>query len=250
MFEIPLIRFDDRKWLEKLQEGQLFMRPSIYYQLMEDDGDVRSDPYDGSIPFADNRRIMKRLSGKETIRERIVMFNRYVKCFYRCTKENLIYGKGIVKIRFSDSAIKAIQGFDTDSALVILSPSTLIKQISERTEDAIWYGDVQYLEEDGYTKALHSLYKNPSYIDKIPFYKPAKYSKQQEYRICVKHPFDEIDEKKLWLDISKDTVNNLSYSMDIGPIKESCILSVQNLVQNGILYDSKKDHYYLVDESK
>ena len=91
MFEYPLIRFDNRKWLEKLQEGQLYMRPSIFYQQLEDDGEVRSDPYDGSIPLADEKRIMERISGKDTFRERIVLFNRYVKCFYHCSKENLIY---------------------------------------------------------------------------------------------------------------------------------------------------------------
>lgn len=250
MFEYPLIRFDNRKWLEKLQEGQLYMRPSIFYQQLEDDGEVRSDPYDGSIPLADEKRIMERISGKETFRERIVLFNRYVKCFYHCSKENLIYSNGIVKVAFSSSAVKTIQGFNTDSAMIIFSPSALIKQISERATDMIWHGNVQYLDEDGYAKALYSLNRDLSKTNMIPFYKSAKYSAQQEYRICVQHPFDKMDEKKPWLDISKDIVNSLSYTMDIGPIEGSCIVNVNNLLQNGILYDTKRDHYYLAEESK
>ena len=134
--------------------------------------------------------------------------------------------------------------------MIIFSPSALIKQISERATDVIWHGNVQYLDEDGYAKALYSLNRDLSKTNMIPFYKSAKYSAQQEYRICVQHPFDKMDEKKPWLDISKDIVNSLSYTMDIGPIEGSCIVSVKNLLQNGILYDTKRDHYYLAEESK
>lgn len=248
MFELPIIRFDDQKWLEELQKGQFYMRPSMYYQLIEDDGYVRNDPYDGSIPFPDNDKILKSISGKETVRERLLLSDRFIKCFYHCTEEDIIYGSNLLKITFSKTAIQVIKSFEKDSALVIFNPTVLRDQIAKSTEELTWCGDVQYLDEDGYRNALNSMLSNPSVSYKIPFFKPSKYSAQKEYRICVKHPFGIIDEGASCLDLSKDYIEGLSYTIDIGPIKSSCIISVNNLIRNGILYDIEKDHYYLAEE--
>ena len=98
MFELPIIRFDDQKWLEELQKGQFYMRPSMYYQLMEEDGYVRNDPFDGSIPFPDNDKILKSISGKETVRERLLLFDMFIKCFYHCTEEDIIYDERPVPV--------------------------------------------------------------------------------------------------------------------------------------------------------
>ena len=83
MFKLPLIRVDSLEYLQKMQAGELFMRNSLYYQALEQDDSVRSDPFDGSLPIEGVVDIPFMKSKDSLIHEpRVMTGNTFIKCFY------------------------------------------------------------------------------------------------------------------------------------------------------------------------
>ncbi len=252
MFEFPLIRFDNRKWLEKLQEGEFFMRNSLYYQRLENDDKARSDHFDGSIPFPDKNGVMEKISGRRTENQRLMLFNRFVKCFLHCDKSMVQkIGESLWKIVFPEETKKEIRDFKVDSALVVFSPTTFIEQVKsacEANQERVWCDDVLYLNTADYQRKTKLLFENPQKVYEVPFCKDIRFMNQKEFRVCVQHPFAGIDRKKKFLDLPAEIAEE-SYSLNIGPIVDSCIISIDNLLKNGILYDPSISHYYISEEN-
>lgn len=252
MFEFPLIRFDDKIWLEKMQSGELYMRSSLYYQRIENDDVARGDPYDGSIPFPEMNRVAAAISGKTVNNGRLVLFDRFIKCFYHCTESDFShFGGNLWKLKLSEKAMDTMNGFKTNSAMLIFNPSAFIDQVlnmCSKEQKRAWYGDVQYVVEDDYSKLIRDIFSNPNECYKLPFYKNTRFSDQKEYRICVQHPFDGIDTESVWQDLPV-SIADLSYTLDIGPIEDACIVSIENLYKNGVLLDLQKEHYYVCEDS-
>lgn len=252
MFEFPIIRFDNRIWLEKMLDGELYMRNSLYYQRIENKDEARGDANDGSIPYAGIEGFLKFLSGREVRNGRIVMFDRFIKCFYHCTNTDFSYiGGNLWRLKLPETAMHKMNVFKTDSVMLIFSPSVFIEQVlnaCQREQKRAWYGDVQYVVEGEYSALLQNLLANPSESYKVPFYKNARFSDQQEFRICIQHPFDGVDRQTVWQDIPT-SVADLDYTLDIGPIKDACIVSIDNLYNNGILLNRQKEQYYVCEDS-
>lgn len=251
MFEFPLIRFDNRKWLEKLQEGDFYMRNCLYYQSLENDDEARNDPYDGSLPFADVNGVMKQLSGKETKNQRLMLLDLFVKCFYYCDEADFVsINESMRKLMFSEKTKRAIREFNVDSAMLIFSPTQFIKQIENvcsSMKEPIVYDKVDYLDEKGYQCKRERLIDQPDECVRFPFYKDSRFSDQKEFRICVKHPLIQADEQKPYLVLPK-TIGNTPYSLDIGHIDDTCIVSIENLLRNGVIWDYNSQHYYVCEE--
>ena len=253
MFEFPLIRFDDRQWLIKLQNGEFFMRNSLYYQKIEAEDLARSDPYDGSIPFPDTNSVMKEITGKETKNERIVLLNRFIKCFYHCTDADFTYiGGNIWKLQLSKEAMQEVSNFKVDSAMIIFNPSAFINQVLKEcniNSKRMWYGDVKYLDDKDYHQIIQTLEEEPSECYKIPFYKRMKFKNQKEFRFCIHHPFVHYDRESTWIDIPKEVVDK-SYSLQIGAIEDSCVMNINTLFHNGVLLDYQNEHYYVCEDEE
>lgn len=251
MFDYPLIRFDNRHWLELLQAGDFFMRTSLYYQRLEDVDLARRDPYDGSIPFPDKSGVIKKLTGKETENQRLMLLNRYVKCFYRCDETNFQYiGGSIWKVIFSDESIQEIKNFKVDSAMILFSPSQFVDQVKracDQKQERVWVGNVAYLSGEDMQRKREQLFENPEIRNEIPFIKRSQFANQKEFRICVQHPFTKIETDKGILDI-QESEKDEPYSVPIGKIEDTCIISIENLIKNGILFDSDTSHYYVSED--
>lgn len=253
MIEYPLIRFDNKEWLEKLQNGDFYMRNSLYYQRLEASDQARRDPFDGSIPFPDVSGVMKNLSGQETSNERLMLLDRFIKCFYHCTAEDFTYiGGNLWKLQLSEKTMRMAAEFNADSAMLILSPASFIEQVKNvcaKKQKKMWYGNVEYCNKAAYSTAVRSFFENPSQTYKVPFYKDQQFSSQKEFRICIQHPFVPRDDKRRWMELPA-SLARISYSLDVGSIEDTCIISLNNLFQHGILLDFQNEHYYVCEESE
>lgn len=249
MFEFPLIRFDDKPWLEKLQNGEFYMKNSFHYQKKEAEDLARSDPFDGSIPFPDVNGVMKAISGKEITNERLIVLDRFIKCFYHCTSTDFILTDGgLWKLKLHEDMVKE---FKSDSAMLIFAPSSLVKQIVKKCnqdQELVWWGDVQYFNYDDYPEIARTLLENPSEGYKVPFYKNSKFSRQKEFRICVSHPFEGMDDTAVYQEVPSSIIES-SHTITIEPMEDACIISVENLLKNGVLLDIRNEHYYVCEES-
>ena len=250
MFEYPLIRFDNKQWLELFQKGSFFARTFLYYQNLETDDVVRSDVYDGSIPFPDKNGVIEAITGRKTSNQKLVIMNRFIKSFFRCNESNFSFTpSGLLKLSFSKETKEEIRKFGTDSAMIIASPSELIKQVkfaADAKGERIWYGDVKYLNVQGYNEIIKSLFERSFDPNNIPFLKRIEFSLQQEYRICIERGFDSINDEMLWTEIDKGTVDQ-TYTIEVGPLKNTCIVSINNLIEHGLLIDTE-GHFYICEE--
>ena len=248
----PLIRFESRKWLDKLINGELFMRNSFYYQTLEESDSARSDTFDGSAPFADKNRIMESIIGQEVRNARLMVLDRYIKCFYHCTEDDFIQTEsGLWKLSLSGKAKDAANEFNADSVLLVFEPIEFIKQVEKvcaRNNESFSYGNVKYIDydEQGFTTVYDDIFRNNK-IYELPFYKDKKFSNQKEFRICIQHQYINADETTTVLYLPK-SIGDITYSINIGKIENACILSKENFLKNGVLLDVKNEHYYVCEE--
>lgn len=251
MFEYPLIRFDNKIWLEKLQNGEFYTRTSFYYQSIEENDLARSDPFDGSIPYPNKDEIMKKLTGKETRNGRIVLPDRFIKCFYCCDSEDFEeVNNRIIKLKLSKESMETIKEFNTDSAMIIFNPSEFINQIKKecyKMKKRLWYGHVKYCEETQYSELLLSFPMDDSEINKLPFYKSKKFAHQKEYRFSIEHSIGVKFGNKIWTEIPS-SINDLSFTLNIGSLENACIISVDNLLEKGLLFDKQNNHWFVCEE--
>ena len=252
MDSFPLIRFDKRNRNEQLINGELYMLSSLYYQHLDVVDKARSDPFDGSIPFPDKNKVIKSITGREITNHRLMLLDRFVKCFFCCDEADFqqIDDK-LWKTAFSEATEKEIRGFNVDSALIIFSPEKFIKQVTDSCalrHEQVSFGKVEYLTDEEYQHKTKELFENPQRSYKIPFYKNIRFSDQKEFRICVQHPFKALERDKAILDLP-ESIKGESYSLPIGAIEDACIVSIDNLLKNGILFDSSVSQYYVCEET-
>lgn len=82
VFALPIIRADDKVYLEGLQRGELFMRNALYYQA-DEEKDPRNDSYDSAVPVGDIFKIETNSEIGPIRNERLLGFGWYIKCFYQ-----------------------------------------------------------------------------------------------------------------------------------------------------------------------
>lgn len=251
MFEFPLIRFENKNWLENLQNGEFFMRTNLYYQIIEINDLARGDQFDGALPFPDECHVFESTTGNSVLNPRLVEPNIFIKCFYHCSLDDFIQVNNYLwKLSLSDNAKKEMQRFHSDSALLIFSPCKFIEQVNKAfcsKNEPVYYSDVTYLSDEQYSEITGSIILNPEKRKLLSFYKHERFSGQKEFRICVRHLLDSIIDCGQFLDIPQNAICQ-SYKWNIGKIEDSCIVSIANLFSNGILYDERNNQYYICEE--
>ena len=150
MFELPMIRFDEKVYLERLQRGEFFMRSSLYYQSLDGKDTARSDPFDGAIPSNTLIDFPFSESGVSDIyNPRIMMGHTFIKSFFYYDKTDCHKIQDeIYLLSMKTAAKKALAEFSASYALIILNPSQLVEQVSYTCKKhalKLWYSEVEYL---------------------------------------------------------------------------------------------------------
>lgn len=244
MFELPMIRVDDKEYLERLQKGEFFMRSSLYYQGLDDDDTARSDPFDGAIPATGNSSFHFSQLGISDVRNlRIMMGHTFIKCFFYYNKmECRKLQEGVYILYLTTGARKALSDFASSYALIILSPAQFVEQVSkacDREGVDLWYSDVEYrtTEELRQIKVdfmMGHYNKHPS------FYKRKDFQNQQEFRFCVRLPYKHISEVKTSNGIEYQLIDSKAkeetYTLKIGSLENiSCIMPVSEMLSYPVI---------------
>lgn len=249
MFELPMIRVDDKEYLERLQKGEFFMRSSLYYQGLDGKDTARSDPFDGAIPATGNNGFPFSQLGFSDIRNpRIMMGNTFIKCFFRYNKMNC--GKlqeGIYILCLTTDVRKALSDFASSYALIILSPAQFVEQVSKACEKeglALYCSDAEYrtpeeLQQIGADFIMGRSKRHPS------FYKRTSFQNQQEFRFCVRLPYKHISEVKTSNGIEYQLIDSKAkeetYTLKIGSLENiSCIMPVLEMLSYPVIVDTNK----------
>lgn len=197
VFALPIIRADDKAYLEELQRGELFMRNAIYYQA-DEEKDPRNDTYDSAMPVGDLFSV-KTVPKIGTVKnERLIDFGWYIKCFYQF-KPSDIHRKhdGSYCLRMSSESKKWFSELNKEH-VIILQTREFIRRFYaycnlsdlRHAADAVHYlDDVQYKEyKQAYICAMLNAFTNKDNNRKIilpTLCKRERFSAQQEVRICV-----------------------------------------------------------------
>ena len=247
MFELPMIRVDDKEYLERLQEGEFFMRSSLYYQTLDGKDTARSDPYDGAIPSGNPTGFLFSKLGISGIRNpRIMMGHTFVKCFF-------YYGKtdchqiqdGVYILSMTADARKALSAFTSSHVLLILNPSQLVEQVDQACKKQalkLWYSDAEYLTPEELAQREVEFITGQSTVHPV-FCKNKDFQSQQEFRFCVKMPYKHISESKFLNGIEYQMIDSEAkdetYTLDIGSIKNiSCILPMSEMLKYPVVVDT------------
>ena len=227
MFELPLLRVDEKKYLERLQEGEFFMRSSLYYQMMDEKDIARSDPFDGAIPAADFTGFpLSQFGISDISNARIMLGNTFIKSFFHYDNNDCCQiQESIYCLRLSTCARKALLNFSASYALILISPSQLVEQVKSVCENQklkLWYDEVEYLtDKQLYERkiglATGKCRKNPC------FYKSIDFQAQQEYRFCVQVPYKHMSHPQVLNNVEYfniyEEAKEETYTLSIGSIK-------------------------------
>lgn len=237
--EFPLIRFDNKEWLEKLNQGDLFLRHSLYYQGLDSQDSARSDTYDGSIPAEHLVELKCKENGNEIQiqNSRLMNLNYYIKCFFHCNGGNIkLYPPNYFEFVFSEKCKQEIRSFNVDSALIIFSPTKFFSQIQNvctKRNETVSIDDVHYLDEKQYSVAAQGIVNGTTCTETV-FYKHKRFSNQQELRVCVHHNPSFLDENMTAVIIPRK-VTGEPYSIDIGALEDTMIVSLEELLDKRLI---------------
>lgn len=81
-WKLPILLVADKKYLETLQSGKLFMKNSFYYQRIENNDTQRGDVYDSAIPS-------NLFEFPDTKNGRLTFLITYIKCFFHYRPNDL-----------------------------------------------------------------------------------------------------------------------------------------------------------------
>lgn len=247
MYLPPIVRISEKKHLEDLQNGKLFMRNVQYYQQLESEDLARSDPFDGAIPAIGV--IPKVLEGNPVTSQlnpetsKFTYINTYVSCFFGI-RWHQVDSSG--RITLSPSIVNKLREFICKDAIIIeLNRLTKrLQRVMEQEQPSLIYGHVEYLTNQDYDVELTNLIKNMPPSRPFEFLKRDSFAQQQEFRISCRYNDDIY--QKLCVSESQDPARHLSHEMlkqiadssitiDIGSIQEfSKIIKLSDLLEGRI----------------
>lgn len=247
MFEVPMIRVDKKEYLERLQKGEFFMRSSLYYQTLEGTDTARSDPYDGAIPATTPTGLsFSKLGISDVSNPRIMIGHTFTKCFFHYNKTDCHpIEDGVYLLSMTADARKALASFSAPYALVILNPSKFVEQVDRACEKKalrLWYADVEYLTPQQLQKREHDFLTGRS--KKHPgFYKRVDFQAQQEFRFCVRLPYNHISDPIIINGVECQMIDletkEETYTLDIGGLESiSCIFPVLDILNYPVVVDT------------
>lgn len=249
MFEIPMIRVDQKEYLELLQEGEFFMRSSLYYQTLDDKDIARSDPYDGTIPSSDPTGFpFSELGISGITKPRIMIGHTFIKCFFYYNKTDCHQLQNdVYLLTMTADARNALSDFSSSYALIILKPSEFVEQVSQTCQKEavdLWYSEVEYLTSEEFNQRGIEFITGQSRRHPV-FYKNKDFQSQQEFRFCVRVqvPYRHISETKTLNGIEYQMIDleakDETYTLHIGNLKSiSCILPMSELLKYPVVVDT------------
>lgn len=252
---LPFLRLDSEEHLIALQEGEFFMRPLLYYQILEECDYARNDPYDGSIPTHLVKFPSAQLGIHEVKHPRIILGNSFVKCFftYKCSSFRAIED-GKFELTLSSDDIDALRQFSCSHALVIANPIKFIYQVQvacEKNYEQLYYGNVLY-KTDKELLSLELDLINQTHQNTNPaFIKNIRYKNQSEYRFCIIHPIKSMyrsnsNQNNIEVYNIKDDVKEETYTINIGSIRDiSYIVPFDLITSYPIILDIKNGKSFL-----
>lgn len=192
---LPLIRIDDKQWLNEYRRGKVFLRNQLYYQSLDSSDSARSDMFDGAIPAMTSKyfdSISKRLpAGAEIGKSRIMNLNVFISCLFAFKEANVFRGnKDEIKLLLSEENKAAIKEFKKHSALIIFDRDEFERRVNEsakRHQIPCIVGNVEYCDlsdQETSEKLICESQERTQPAYKIPFIKDFQFAPQQEYRIC------------------------------------------------------------------
>lgn len=249
MFELPLIRFDNRAFIEKLKQGELYMHSNLYYQGIEEEDETRGDHYDGSVPLSSIKQAKMSITGRVLRHPRMMTLGVFIKCFTECSVNDFVkLNDRLWLLSFPEETKKAIQGFNVDSALIIGSPNKFLSQVkteAEKQRKSACAGSVEYLTDEELGRVEQGILAGQ--CRNVSLIKRDVYKAQKEYRVCVRHIPDGVSFEDKIQDIPKG-IADLPYTMNIGEIQESYIVPIGTLLSEGIILDTESGDYYIRDD--
>jgi len=179
----PLIKFKDRKIIESLQSGKIYLNTLKWFRDYEnEEGDtVVGDSYEGMLYINEGELIIK--DTRESIKLdktllKTVESNAFVYCM---TYINPCMGI----FEFSEAQKKEFKKFG-DTALLILDSEEFINRIRTESKNQgydIYFDSVKYYDENidsgNYWFSLFNGTHN------VAFWKKKSYSEQQEFRMVI-----------------------------------------------------------------
>lgn len=245
----PLIRVDNKDFLEQLQQGELFMRNSLYYNSGDSTDTARTDKFDGSYPTTPVQTFLnKDLYNLNLNNSRFMMIDAFVKCFFHYYPKNAEkYGRTGLRYRISDASRKELSSFGSDSVMIIFDAKAFYTQFETACQQQnieYNYCDVTYLSKDERNKESMKLINlNPNTLNPA-FVKEKRFSYQQEFRLYIKHQLNNVTEHITengmpYVFIPEETAKQ-SVTINIGDISEySAIVSFDEFINSNFLFDSK-----------
>ena len=173
------------------------MRNSLYYQALEQDDSVRSDPFDGSLPIEGVVDIPFMKSKDSLIHEpRVMTGNTFIKCFYNYSDRDCKkISQEEYSLTISDDSMSELITFKQDHALIIVDPVRYLDQIEQacqKQKASLYYSNVEYLDREELglrTNELVCAVEHDQPVKHPSFYKNKRFSKQQEFRLCISYPY-------------------------------------------------------------
>lgn len=255
-FELPLLRVDKKEYLEDLRRGKLYLRNNLYYQRLEADNEVRSDPNDGSLP-TEGIVESPSIDGKTLRNMRITQGNAYIKCFYHYKQEDVVkINERYYRLTIPEEAKQSLMSFGSDHVMVISSPIIFTSRIEEaalKAGDTSHCENVEYFDEKGIRNKTIEFINglNNGVMTSNPiFCKDIKYKDQQEFRVCVRHLRNDLLSTKIsygieYYDITQEYIDT-PYTINIESIEDiSCIIDLKDLIEGSLVIDVVEKRYML-----
>lgn len=236
MSTLPIVRFSEKKYLEQLQCGELFLRHNMYYQRLESEDTARSDPYDGSLPFPDEG-LLSKIAGEAVFHSRKMSLTAYVICFYHyhCVKNGHIYipeedKAALLKFKSPYGLIINVQKLEERLAQVYST-----KNIRLSCDDMHYYSDAEL------QRMIGEQHNGKTMLPVPPQYlKSDTFKNQSEYRICVNHQPDvlRMNPGAMILNQNGQETEKLyksTHTLQIGSIKEFSVILPTEKILNSVI---------------
>ena len=208
-WKLPILLVADKKYLETLQSGKLFMKNSFYYQRIENNDTQRGDVYDSAIP-SNLFELPDTKNGRLTFLE------------LRVPPRSAVN-------------LKEISQSTDGYALLIYDTEKFVNRFVESCKKCdlrYCFFDVDYIETEQYLateQAIVNMIKTGKGSAENPiFLKRKKYEAQQEFRIAINCP------ERLHLNDELHTmpIEN-AVTIEMKPIYDiSVILNVEDIIDN------------------